>query len=94
MPSVSENYGHSIVEALFAGLPVTTSDNVPWQKLESAKAGINVDDDLNSLSTAIERFAAMPDAEFQQWKRGARDYAVRNTNVAEVYSAHTSMFES
>ncbi len=94
MPSVSENYGHSIVEALFAGLPVITSNNVPWQNLGEAKAGINVQDDLTSLSKAIDRFAAMSDAEFQEWKRGARDYAVRNTNVAEVYAAHTSMFES
>lgn len=93
MPSVSENYGHSIVEALFAGLPVITSRNVPWLNLESARAGMNVDVDEKILSAAIESFAEMPDAEFQQWKMAARAYATHKTNIAEVYEAHKKMFE-
>ncbi|RYE48139.1 MAG: glycosyltransferase, partial [Sphingobacteriales bacterium] len=43
LPSKSENYGHAIVEALSAGLPVITSRCVPWVGLEECRAGINVE---------------------------------------------------
>jgi len=43
LPSKSENYGHSIIEALSAGRPVITSNGTPWNELREARAGINVD---------------------------------------------------
>ena len=35
MPSLGENYGHSIVESFLAGRPVIISDRTPWKELES-----------------------------------------------------------
>ena len=34
LPSRSENYGHSIIEALSAGIPVITSHTTPWNGLD------------------------------------------------------------
>lgn len=92
MPSVSENYGHAIVEALFAGLPAITSQHVPWLNLEMAKAGMNIEVDLNSISSAIDRFAEMSDPEFQEFKNAAHKYAEEKTNIDEVFAAHKKMF--
>src|SRR5262249_15165327 len=39
MPTLGENYGHAIVEALRAGCPVLISDQTPWQDLEQKRAG-------------------------------------------------------
>lgn len=94
MPSISENYGHAIIEALFAGLPVITSTNVPWIGLKNAKAGINTDAEPKPIARAIEQFAQMEDAEFAQWKTGARMYAIDHTDTDSITQAHIDMFEA
>lgn len=38
-PTRGENYGHVILEALSAGVPVLTSDQTPWTDLSSREAG-------------------------------------------------------
>jgi len=35
LPSLSENFGHAIAEALLHGIPVLTSDQTPWRKMQS-----------------------------------------------------------
>jgi len=39
LPTFGENFGHSIFEALAAGLPVMISDKTPWRHLEEKGAG-------------------------------------------------------
>ncbi|MDC0584098.1 glycosyltransferase [Bacteroidales bacterium] len=36
MPSLGENFGHSILESFIAGTPVITSTNTPWRNLMSS----------------------------------------------------------
>lgn len=38
-PTLSENYGHVIAEAMSVGCPVIISDQVPWVDVEAHKAG-------------------------------------------------------
>jgi glycosyltransferase involved in cell wall biosynthesis len=38
-PTLGENFGHVVLEALLAGVPVLTSDRTPWGGLEAAGAG-------------------------------------------------------
>ncbi len=39
LPTLGENFGHVIFEALSAGTPVLISDRTPWRGLEAAGAG-------------------------------------------------------
>lgn len=39
LPTLGENYGHVIVEALVAGCPVLISDQTPWRNLEEKDVG-------------------------------------------------------
>lgn len=52
-PSQSENFGHSIFEALQAGLPVITSHSTPWSNLERFACGKNVTPDKEAIAKAI-----------------------------------------
>lgn len=93
LPSKSENYGHAIYEALSAGRPVITSNNTPWNKLEAAKAGMNVSlTDKTQLVNAIELFVGMKPEELETWSKGARVYAVGAVDVEEIRRQYEEMF--
>lgn len=65
LPTRGENFGHVIVEAWAAGLPVLISDQTPWRGL--AQEGIGWDLPLDSP----DRFAAVVD-EVAAWPREKR----------------------
>ena len=92
LPSLSENYGHAIVEALSSGLPVITSNNVPWQQLEEASAGMNIAAEENELSEAVEKFAAMGSEEYSKYRAGAVQYINEKIAVDELKSVYREMF--
>jgi len=93
LPSKSENYGHSIIEALSAGRPVITSRGTPWNRLEEASAGLNVDPVIDELSKAIDRFTRMEQDEMDEWGRGAGAYAANALNVEVVKGQYREMFK-
>ena len=39
LPTLGENFGHVILEALVAGCPVLTSDRTPWRGLQDIEVG-------------------------------------------------------
>lgn len=93
LPSKSENYGHSIIEALSAGRPVITSNNTPWNKLQESIAGMNVDpENSKELVNAIERFVKMEHAELEEWGKGASAYAVKAVDVEMIQQQYRRMF--
>ena len=52
LPTMGENYGHVIPEALSVGTPVLIADTTPWRNLE--KAGIGWDIPLNKKDGFLE----------------------------------------
>jgi glycosyltransferase involved in cell wall biosynthesis len=93
LPSKSENFGHSIYEALSAGRPVITSKNTPWNNLQESKAGINLSlEDNDELVKAIQFFAAMNEDELSQWQRGASDYANAAIDLRKIREDYERMF--
>lgn len=93
MPSESENFGHSLYEALSAGRPVITSENTPWKALRESHAGINVDSHSeNEIADAIEFFSEMDSEELEKWSRGAHEYAVKNLNMDKWMEEYSVMF--
>ena len=92
-PSNSENFGHSLVEAMSAGRPIITSNHTPWNNLEQAKAGMNVDHtSMASIRAAIEYFALMDEQSFQVWSNGAHEYAYRAFDIASIKNDYLALF--
>lgn len=92
-PSKSENFGHAIYEALAAGKPVITSHYTPWDNLEEANAGFNVDiNNIQSIVDAIEKMASLNNEAYAASSNAAAQYAAKSIDVASVKKDYDAMF--
>ncbi len=91
-PSESENYGHSIIEALGSGLPVITSNHVPWMELENNKAGLNVELNEDAIFQGLEFFANLPPEEYKEWSRNAEVYAANAVDLVRLGGEYEILF--
>ena len=65
-PTVGENYGHVIQEALSAGCVALISDQTPWQDLEQSGVGAAIPlDQPQRFVDWLRRYAAMDAEPFQ-----------------------------
>ena len=77
-PTLGENYGHVIVEALAAGCPVAVSDRTPFRDIEERGAGWVIPlEDPNRYRQVLEACAAMGPDEHSRMRNAAREYARR-----------------
>jgi glycosyltransferase involved in cell wall biosynthesis len=87
LPSLSENFGHAIFEALAAGTPVIIGDQTPWRGLVGQNAGWDVGvNDQAGFIAAIQSAADMDSATRRHWRNGARACAeahFRNNKAPE-----------
>lgn len=93
LPSKSENFGHAMYEALSAGRPIITTRDTPWINLKENHAGKNVDaSELQEITRAIDFFAAMDETEFDNWRKGAVEYAAAALNKEELRNTYRRLF--
>jgi glycosyltransferase involved in cell wall biosynthesis len=75
LPTLGENFGYVILEALAAGCPVVVSDETPWRDLSRKAAGWELPlGDREQWRQAIQRGVKMDEASYQAFSRGARSY--------------------
>ena len=94
-PTLGENFGHVIQEALSAGCPCIISDQTPWQDLEAQGVGYVLSlKDNKPFVEAIERYAAMEPKEFQEVSEKAHQYAVDVSNTKIKNTGYRKIFDS
>ena len=89
LPTLGENFGHAIFEALIAARPVIISDQTPWRDLTEKKAGWDISlNEPEKFRNAVETLAAMNQKEYDEWSKGARavaDKYIASSNLKEKY---------
>lgn len=94
-PTRGENYGHVILEALAAGLPVLISDQTPWNDVTERGVGWTL-----SLASAaeftrkIDEIAAWDNARITSVSKLAAEYAMEHAVKSEVIEANRALFRS
>ncbi|MGY3693174.1 glycosyltransferase involved in cell wall biosynthesis [Bradyrhizobium sp. USDA 3240] len=75
-PTLGENFGHSIVEALTLGLPVLISDKSPWTDVAASNAGWALPlSEPESFVEKLEALHAMGPEEWSAMSEGALRYS-------------------
>lgn len=92
LPTLGENFGHAIVEALQWGLPVIISNNTPWRNLEPSRAGFDIALNENDFIEKIEFFAKMSNEEWKSWSNSARDFILSQLNLSTIKRQYLTLF--
>jgi glycosyltransferase involved in cell wall biosynthesis len=94
-PTLTENFGHVILEALDAGCLALISDRTPWQDFQGKRIGWTLPlDKIESFGEAVGEVLAMDDVTFQQRSQLARLFAFEAMTNPAVLDANRQLFLS
>ncbi|WP_178983484.1 glycosyltransferase [Winogradskyella helgolandensis] len=91
--SEGENFGHAILEAFSAGLPVLISNKTPWKNLENQHLGWDINlknrtEILNALNVAI----SMKSKDYIKWSESAYQHAKTFIENPELIEQNKALF--
>ena len=93
LPTLGENFGHVIYEALQSGLPVLLSDQTPWLDLDTQKVGWALPlDTPSAFVDIIEQVAIWDDSTRQDIKNNVLNYATEKGNTAKAIKDNVMLF--
>jgi glycosyltransferase involved in cell wall biosynthesis len=93
LPSVSENFGHVIVESLSVGTPVLLSDKTPWRNLEEKGWGWDLSlEDPNMFVETIHQMAMYPKSYFKKKRHMIKNSFNEYLRNPEILIANKELF--
>ncbi|MBL7810742.1 MAG: glycosyltransferase family 4 protein [Bacteroidetes bacterium] len=93
LPTLGENFGHAIAEALQSGLPCIIGDNTPWKNLGSAGAGYDIPPVKDDYKNAIAYFWECTPDEYSQRSQAARKYFDDKVDIHSLINKYIQLFQ-
>ena len=95
LPTMGENFGHVILEALCAGCPVLISDQTPWRDLQEKGVGWDISlSKLDEFQIILQRCIDMDHEDFIKRSDKARDYGLDVSNDDVVVEQNRKLFSA
>jgi len=93
LPTLGENYGHAIVEALANNIPVLISDKTPWLELEKDQLGAEFPLlDESVFARFIEKLAVMSESEYNAYAKGIASRFSKRVDLKGNISSYKELF--
>lgn len=93
LPTLSENFGHVIVESMQAGLIPIISDQTPWLDLENINVGWSLSlEDSDKFILAIKILYEMSDTEYKEISYSVMKYINKKTNLYTLKNEYINFF--
>ena len=93
-PTLSENYGHVIVEALLSGCPVLISDQTPWEQLDDYGCGYALPlNHAQAFTEKLNAYAQMDDDRYRLCVEGCQKYTQAKLNLAELKENYLAVLQ-
>ena len=94
MPSLGENFGHSILESFIAGIPVITSQNTPWRNLSDKKIGWDIDlQNIDKFTEVIDKCVNMSQNEYSILEKNAKAFGKNVMEDKEIINRYKELFK-
>jgi glycosyltransferase involved in cell wall biosynthesis len=93
MPTLGENFGHAIAEALTHSTPVIISDRTPWKKMQVVKAGWDLPLESKPFVDVLRQCLAMGQTEYTLWTEGAFEFGCKEAKDPETLASTYAVFE-
>lgn len=92
-PTLHENYGHVIVEALSAGCGLILSNNTPWKDLSESEIGWNISlQNKKEFIGVIEKCYKMNQEEYDKYRKNCYTFIKNETNKHNAIELTRKMF--
>ena len=92
-PTLSENYGHVIAEALIVGCPVIISNNTPWNDVDCFEAGWAISlSDSATYSSSIQKMVDLSHNDWIRLSTNAKLMANNKSNLNVLHEKYLAVF--
>ncbi|MFI5141216.1 MAG: glycosyltransferase, partial [Bacteroidia bacterium] len=95
LPTLNENFGHAIVEAMLNGCIPLISDTTPWRNLQVQNVGWDIAlNEKEKFATAITEVLQLSQTDFEQKSKAVQQYALTYCIDKGAIEAYKNLFDS
>lgn len=93
LPTLNENFGHIILEALNSSLPLLLSNQTPWLKLKELGVGVDIPLTNETIwKQTLLHFLHMETHEYQRIRRTAWEYGQKKLDQQYLIKEYIKLF--
>jgi glycosyltransferase involved in cell wall biosynthesis len=93
LPTLNENFGMVVAEALATGVPTICTKGAPWAGLEEQRCGWWVDHGVDAMEAALDAALTLPDSERAAMGARGRAWMARDFGWDGIAAQMTDVYK-